>query len=278
MRKFIFIALVFSAQFSLAQPAVDIVVQGDDSNPSLMFLPGFTTPGSVWDATIEQLPGEYRTHVVSYAGFAGMAPIELPWYDSLTEELLAYIDANDLQNLTIIGHSMGGTLALELAVERPEQISGLVLVDSLPNMLAVVMPGVTADQLFLESPYNTRMLAMTDEQMAGMAQMQAQTMAISEEHHAQLAEWIMVADRETYVYGYTELLKLDLRGDLDRIKARALVLGTSFPDVDAIRSNLESQYDLLENKRIVQAETARHFIMLDEPDWFYAQLTEFLRN
>lgn len=61
-------------------------------------------------------------------------------------------------------------------------------------------------------------------------------------YHPQLENWILEEDRETYVYGYTELLQLDLRDELSLIEIDTLIVGASYPNRDLIRNNYESQY------------------------------------
>src|SRR5690606_34210455 len=112
-------------------------------NP-VLFLPGFTTPGSVWQETIDNLDEEAESHVVSYAGFNGIEPIDTPWYSSLKAELIRYIEKEKLNNVSIIGHSMGGMLAVDIAASLPDRVDKLILVDAIPCMRELMMPGVSA--------------------------------------------------------------------------------------------------------------------------------------
>jgi len=88
----------------------------------VIFLPGFTCPGAVWDETVAHLNKEYETHVISYAGFNGLQPIRMPWYETIKREMIAYIQTNHLSNVRLVGHSMGGMLAVDLAAELPDHI------------------------------------------------------------------------------------------------------------------------------------------------------------
>jgi len=87
---------------------------------------------------------------------------------------------------------------------------------------------------------------------------------------------MMASDRQTYVYGYTDLLKLDLREALKTVKAETLILGASFPDPAVTRKTFENQYANLEKKRIEIADNSKHFIMFDQPEWLYQQVNNFL--
>ncbi len=242
----------------------------------VLFLPGFTTPGSVWDETIAHLEGEYTSIKVSYAGFNGLPAIEMPWYSTIKGELITYINDNNLKNVTIIGHSMGGMLAADIASSIPEKIKEIVLVDALACMRALMMPGVPAEAIQYESPYNEQMLMQTDSVRNAMASMMASNMSNNKDKIADLTKWSIEADRKTYVYGYTDLLKLDLRPELSKIKAKALILGAPFPNTALVQKNLEEQYANLNQKTIKVTPESKHFIMFDQPQWFYQEINAFL--
>ncbi|MGE0931893.1 alpha/beta fold hydrolase [Peijinzhouia sedimentorum] len=276
MKKFTFtITLIFATFIAFAQnPAIYIEKVGNGD--PILFLPGFTTPGSVWDETIEQLPTEYLSIKVSYAGFNNLPAIEMPWYETIKTELIEYIQKENLNKITIIGHSMGGMLAIDLAESIPNKIHKLVLVDALPSMRALMMPGVPAEAIQYESPYNTQMLAQTDEEILTMAKMTSQNMTYKADRIEELTKWSLEADRKTFIYGYTDLLKLDLRDALKSIKVPSLVLGASFPDREIVKKNFDEQYASLSNKEILLAPESKHFIMFDEPEWFYSTVNKFL--
>ncbi|HET9054648.1 MAG TPA: alpha/beta hydrolase, partial [Cyclobacteriaceae bacterium] len=93
---------------------------------------------------------------------------------------------------------------------------------------------------------------------------------------ALIKSWILEADRTTYVYGYTDLLKLDLRPALANIKIPVLILGAPFPNKEVVTPNFEKQYANLSNKTITIAPEGKHFIMFDQPEWLYTQINTFL--
>ncbi|GAB3180383.1 alpha/beta hydrolase [Telluribacter humicola] len=264
------------AALAFAQPqAIRVVKKGKGT--AVLFLPGFTSPGSVWNETIRHLP-RVESHVVSYAGFNGIPPVETPWYPRLRQELLDYIKQEKLDNLTLIGHSMGGNLAVDIAAALPDRVTKLVLVDAIPCMRALMMPGVPASQISYENSYNKQMLEMPDAQFAQMAAGMAANMTSNKAMADTLARWTLEAHRPTYVYGYTDLLKLDLREVLPSVKAKVLILGASFPDEKVVLENFQKQYAGLPAKTIHIAPASRHFIMFDQPDWLYGKIDAFLKN
>lgn len=267
-----FIGCLF-AVLAFGQNAIQVNKQGQGK--SILFLPGFTTPGTIWNETIANLTDTYETHAVSYAGFNGLEPIGTPWYSPIKEELVNYIKSTELTELTIVGHSMGGNLAVELAAELKE-ISGLIIVDALPCMRELMMPGVPANALQYDSPYNNRMLAMSPGEFKQVATGMATNMTNDQSRIEELASWSITADRETYVYGYTDLLKLDLRPTLTDVSINTLILGATFPSKEITRKTFEQQYQNLVNKTIRLADDSKHFIMFDQPEWFYQQINGYL--
>lgn len=101
-------------------------------------------------------------------------------------------------------------------------------------------------------------------------------MTSQKEKDEMLVNWSLQADRKTYVYGYTELLKLDLREKLNQINIQTLILGGSFPSSEIEKANLVKQYVNLKNKEILNVEGSKHFIMFDQPAWLYTQINKYL--
>jgi pimeloyl-ACP methyl ester carboxylesterase len=272
----IIIVLVFVVQLAFTQQAITVEKSGEGT--PLVFLPGFTSPGSVWNETIENLEGTYQRFTVSYAGFGGLAPIDFPWFEGVKQQLIAYIEKENLMNVTLIGHSMGGNLAIEVAVALPGRIRSLILLESLPCMLEVMMPNVPASSLQYESPYNDQLIAMSDEAFTEVARMMSQQMTNVPSKVAQLTEWAVTSDRKTYVYGYTDLMKLDLREKLSEIAVPTLVIASSSPVKKVVAANLEKQYHQLKNKEILLVDESKHFVMFDQPEWLYAEINKYLKQ
>ncbi len=270
------ITFAFLVNTLFSQESIRIEKSG--SGGPVLYLPGFTCPGSVWNETISDIKFEHESHLVSYAGFNGIEPVETPWFPKLVNDLIAYIKNEKLNNLTIIGHSMGGNLAIELAVALPDYVNKLVLVESIPCMREIMMPGMSEDQIGYDSPYNNQMLQMSDEQFLQTAAMQSSYMTNDTSKIKVLTNWIVKADRETYVYGYTDLLKLDQRDKLEKVKAKSLILGAEFPSRAVIEANYETQYERLERKEMYFAANSKHFIMFDQNEWLVNKINSFLSN
>jgi pimeloyl-ACP methyl ester carboxylesterase len=213
---------------------------------------------------------------VTYAGFGGVAPVEMPWYEKLKADLVNYMITNNLSKVTVIGHSMGGNLALDLAASLPDRIQKLVIVDALACMREVVLPGVHADALGYGGPYIEQMLAMDEAANSSYLDQLTQNMITKPEDQQIVKNWMTGADRETFVYGYVDLLKLDSRPLLPSIKVPVLVMVAGHPYGLGTLDTMKKQYEELERKEFTFAQDSKHYLMLDAKDWFIGEVTSFL--
>ncbi|MCB0399824.1 MAG: alpha/beta hydrolase, partial [Winogradskyella sp.] len=214
----------FSFTFQVENTAKPIHVEVSGKGNPIIFIPGFTVPGEVWNPVVKELERSYECHVVTLAGFNGKAPIEFPWLPKVNDALNNYITEHHLENVTVIGHSLGGTIATWLASREHSKVSNIIIVDALPAAGALMIPNFNPDNLAYNSPYNNQQLAMDDTQFEQMATMMSQGMSVNKEAQEDIKTWILKADRKTYVYGYTDYLKLDLREDLKNISIPTTII------------------------------------------------------
>ncbi len=251
----------------------EVRVEGE--GPPILLLPGFATPGDVWDITVQALSKDFECHVFTYAGFGDVPPVGFPWLPQVKEGISKYIKDTGLQEVTIIGHSMGGTLGLWLASENHPRLSRVMVLDGLPAAGALMIPNYNAETIVYESPWNNQMLEMGPEAFEQMAGQMAVRMTTDPAGQEQIQAWIVAADRETYVYGYTDLLKQDLREALGNIRIPVDILAATLPyGEEAAKITYQTQFAALTDYSLTFAENASHFIMFDQP----ARLRQWLED
>ena len=182
-----------------------------------------------------------------------------------------------MTDLTVIGHSLGGTIATWLASRENNKISELILVDALPATGALMFPNFNPDNLLYDSPFNNQQMSMNETDFGKMAQRMAQGMSLNTEAQKRIKDWITLADRKTYVYGYTDYLKLDLREDLKNITIPVTIIAADKPyGKEMVTQTYQSQYANLAKYDLILAENAAHFVMFDKPAWFIEQIQQIL--
>lgn len=267
-----------------SQPAFSVRVTGADrAGAPVILIPGLASPGEVWDGTVQRFCAARQCHVLTLAGFAGAPAIEAPLLPAVERQLSAYIAEHRLGKPVLIGHSMGGFLALKLAADYPEQVGSVVVVDALPALGALQMPGVTAEQLAaMAEQVRERVLQGDDASFAAQQRHTAGTLVSGKADVERIVAWSLKSDRKTMATAMYQMLADDLRPALARIKAPTLVLAgvagfKAFMPRSAVQATYASQYQNLSNVQIELADNARHFIMYDDPDWMYARIDQFLK-
>ncbi len=106
--------------------------EGD--GPPVVFVHGEPTWSFLWRKVIGPVrDAGYRCVAPDLPGFGRSdKPIDLDWYtyDRHTEAVAALLDELDLRDATIVVHDWGGPIGLRLAVEAPERISRMVILDT----------------------------------------------------------------------------------------------------------------------------------------------------
>ena len=267
---------VISLTLSAQNKAFEVKVSG--AGEPILFFPGFTCPGEVWEDIVAELSKTNECHVFTFAGFGNVPPIEKPWLPKIKEELSQYITHKKLQHATIVGHSLGGVLGLWLAADDKFDFSKIIVVDALASTGALMMPNFDSASIVYDNPYNQALLDMDAKSFGLMADQMVIGMALNKDKHAQLKTWILNTDRETYVYGYTDLLKLDLRESLAKIKVPVTILAATQPyGEEAVLKIYSEQYKNLAKYNIKFATESAHFIMFDQPEWLLNNIIEALK-
>jgi pimeloyl-ACP methyl ester carboxylesterase len=270
-RLFLLSGLAFAAAPALARRASSrptrFSVQVSGHGPDVVLIPGLISGRDVWYSTVRALPG-HRYHLIQVAGFAGEpargnahGPILLP----LEEEIARYIASAGLDRPALVGHSMGGTLAMLLAARHPGLVSRIMVVDMLPRPAGLFGGdtdlGPLADQLrsMIATPGGRQLFA----NVIG-------AFSPPDPGHR--------SDPDVVARAMNELAAIDLTPQLPRIAAPLTVVYAS--PTPAARATLDRDfaraYAGARRKRLIRVDGSGHMVMLDRPARFQAVLSAFL--
>lgn len=113
---------------------MSISVERFGQGPDLVLLHGWGMNGAVWHGIAPELAQHYRLHLVDLPGF-GNSPLAegveytLPW---LAEQVATVLP----ERCHLLGWSLGGLVANQLALSRPERLHSLITVASSPCFMA----------------------------------------------------------------------------------------------------------------------------------------------
>lgn len=263
----------------------DLQVQVVGTGKPVLMIPGLNSAGSVWTETCAALQPQVQCHIVQLPGFAGAKPVQQEqWLVSMRDRLQAYVDEKKLDKPVVMGHSLGGALALMMGIEKPQRFERLVVVDSLAFLGAVRDPSVTAESVKpMLQGMRQQMAAASEEQTANQIRMMAPGLTNKPQGVERVIAWGLASDRATTAQAMAELWGTDLRADLSKIQVPTLVLG-SWAAYKPMGSTLEStrqifttQYANLKGVDIRMSETGYHFLMWDDAAWLTGEVKRFVK-
>lgn len=105
--------------------------QGESNGPTIVYLPAisFSVSASFFNVVTHPDMTPHRAILVDYLG-SGVSDHPLNFDYSIANHargVAAILDDANCRNVTIVGHSMGGTVALELALTRPDLVGNLII-------------------------------------------------------------------------------------------------------------------------------------------------------
>jgi len=276
-RIFFILMLVFAAACNIFGQTKNYpfeVKKSGKGKQSILFIPGFASSGEVWNDTTAKFEKDFTCYTLTMAGFAGAKPQPDASFKGWEKEIVAYIKDQKIEQPIIIGHSMGGGLAMALAADYPELISKIVIVDTLPCLAALSDPNFKAKENNDCTATVNTLKAMTDEQFKQMQTGTIPRLITDASMQETIIGWSMKSDRTTFAKMYCDFSNTDLREKIQHIQCPTLVLLESY--FVNFKPAIENQYKNLKNADMRYASKGLHFIMYDDKEWYLEQLNNFL--
>jgi pimeloyl-ACP methyl ester carboxylesterase len=277
---------LFSQTITAAPTRFSVVIEGVAPGKGLdvLLIPGLASSRQVYAAEAKLLTANYRLHLIQIAGFAGEpagpnanGPVLTP----VVEQLHQYIVDNHLQNAPVIAHSLGGLLALMLAQAHPEDVSKLLIIDTLPFYGLVFSPGATVDNVAPQARImHDQFIAMPNDQFAASQPLFTSRLVKDPEGARQVSASSITSDRTVFANAMLEDLGTDLRPQLANIKTPMTLLypyETAEGSASEVAALYTNAYAAKPNLQIIRIDDSRHFIMYDQPAAFDKTVQTFLK-
>ncbi len=102
--------------------------------PDLVFLHGLFGAGDNWRSVARKLSDDYRVHLLDLPNHGRSEWLDDPQLSTLAEIVTQWISEQDIQRYHLLGHSMGGKVAMQIALNRyAGELLKLIIVDIAPR-------------------------------------------------------------------------------------------------------------------------------------------------
>ncbi len=240
-------------------------LDGDEHSPAIVFVNSLGCDLRMWNPQVAALSGSFRVlrYDVRGHGQSGMSdkPITL---ERLGLDLLALLDELSIGRINICGLSLGGMIALWLAIRHPERIERAVFAN-------------TAARIGTADGWNARIGAV---ESGGMAAVREAVVArfLSEAFRArnpETAQWVgdmlEATNPEGYIAACVALRDADLRPLIDRIQVPSLVLAAAL-DESTPPAQAEELHNTIRGSELIIFPNVAHLSNVEQPDAFNACL------
>lgn len=237
---------------------------------AVLFVHGLGASHSDWRHQIAPCAQHFRVLAPDLRGFgastAGTRRIDIP---QLASDLLALLDALGIERCHLVGHSMGGAVALQLALDAPQRVGRLVITNSVPSF--------SAPSLRRYGEFFYRLLLMATVGPVALAHVSARRMFPGESLRAERERIIARSHanrRWPYLQALLAISRWSVRERLPGLQTPVLVMAAEHDYFS--REESERFARALPQAEFAWFAGAHHSLPSEQPDAFNARLCAFL--
>lgn len=223
----------------------------------MVLIHGLGSDAEVWTPMVALLSRAYRVRLYELPGHGRTQPAPHLTIASAAADLERFLKERDIVQPVLVGHAMGGLIAMRYAFDHPAAIKRLVLIDAAPKQLATPeQKAQTTDRLLTD--YD-RFVAETYARMSP-----------DPEITRRIVDRALKTDRPSFTSLLMSSFAFDLTEELPRQAVPILLIGSAL--LLPSDQNVPAQLDALgyTNARTIsfkRVDRTGHFVMLEQPDY-----------
>lgn len=248
---------------------VELYYEEIGQGPPVILLHGFPFDHTVWGPVAELLSGEARLILPDLRGF-GRSPVPEGVYSMrlLAEDLVGLMNRLEIDKAVVVGHSMGGYVALSFAQAYPGRLCGL---------------GLVATQAVADSPERRQTRYKTAEAVAHKgARVVASSMVSSLTPRQDLVQQLTDLILRSHPVGIIGALKgmaerQDLTGNLSNMQVPSVVIAGDSDQLMPLERPREMA-QMLPMGWLMEVPGGGHMLMMEEPQTVAEALRQVLHK
>lgn len=286
------LAILAPAHAATLTPIPHVETRGTGKT-HLVLIPSIPFDWTFWEPFMERNKGAYTMHAVTLPGLGGTEPPplkdndpEIPWLDNAVEAVAKVIEEKNIPDAVVVGHSMGGHLALRLGFEWPDKVARVVSVDGLAAFTVGQAMSPMQRAAMVNSMVAPKFRAMTDEQWSQQVRALVATFSKDPERVNWLQQIAARSTRFGAVEHYIELVKSDVTPWMFKLRRPTLAIATvpgpaetgAAASADKIRQTWREQMSAAENVKVCFFEGTQRLAIYESAADFDRVLADFLAD
>lgn len=262
-------------------PGGRLYVEAAGEGHPVLLLHGNLGDHRMWDDQVAPFAERYRVIRYDRRGFGRSKTEHVEFSERDDAVAVLTYDAPGERSCHVIGQSMGGIVAMDLTIERPEAVSALVQVGSGAGGFEAQLPADVQPPPWdeMERLWETKdwdRLAEVETQVWVDGWGQPPT-RIDPELRARVHNWILTTYQAENEEGEPRRLNPPAAGRLDEVRAPTLVLVGTVDEPGGVQNGRRVAQQV-EGARLVEFEGVAHMIQLERPDRFNRVVLDFLAD
>lgn len=246
--------------------------KNDDSDSKkdreiLVFLHYFGGAGESWNWVIEKLSGEYQCIPITLPGFGGSTPLDKPSIENYAQYIQKELDSREITKYTLIGHSMGGKIALQIAsVATQDTVQQLILIAPSPPT-------------FEPTPEKEkeRMLHHTDAGVAEKLVKSAVKKDLSKEQYALALKTQLSTDPATWRWWILDGMNHSIAEKIHHLSIPVTVLASENDPVITTQLINNQVIPYINNAELISTKGIGHLSPMEDPAWIAEKISNAIK-
>lgn len=251
---------------------VDVNYIDSGEGDVIVLLHGLGSSNKDWDLQIPVLSQQFRVIAPDFRahGLSTKVP-ENQGVEYMTEDVYHLLQSLNIDKADFVGFSMGGAVCFQMALDHPEIVNRLVIVNSGPDFNNPNSSGV---DILAE-----RTKVIKEQGFIVLAEKIAEGM-FPESHQQDWKEEfkkrVISNDEDAYLKTFAELMKWGIGDEVSKIHHQTLVIASDkdYTPVDYKKSYTEK----MKNAQLVEIQNSRHGVVLDAAEKLNQELLKFLSH
>jgi 3-oxoadipate enol-lactonase len=247
-------------------------LHGAEGKPTVLFLHGLGSSVRDWELQIPAFADDYRLLLIDMRGHGRsdkpQGPYSMPLW---VRDVIALLDQLKIDKVHIVGLSMGGMIAFQMAVDCPERIQSMIIVNSGP----AVIPRTLQERIGIWMRFViVRVMGMRKmgETLAPRLFVDADQETLRQTFITRWAE----NDPRTYLDSLRAIVGWTVEDRISAIKIPTLVLVS---DLDYTPISLKEAYlAKMSNATLQVLSNAHHAVSSERPEAFNQAVKQFLQS
>lgn len=234
----------------------------EKDKPALVFLHYFGGSALSWQWVTEKLIPSYHCIVPDLPGFGGATPLGAPSVQEMARWVREHIKKQGIEKYTLIGHSMGGKIAVQMAAyDEQGTIQNLILVAPSPPSTEPIPP-----------EEKERMLRHPDRQEAETTVKKSTIRPLTEEQYNLAVGTQLIADPATWQWWITQGTTHSIQDQTARIHMPVTILASEDDPAITFDTIRQSVLPALPAAKLITTKQVGHLSPLEAPEWIAGQI------